>query len=203
MVSRLVESECVHTLAEVNCAVVKKGTKSCHTYVGTFTRGSWSACDWRSVHTGKLVRANSKLTHLFPKGCLAHKSRDMKVDSVELKRLQRDDPTLSQIRTWISEGKGHRPRAKWQITFFIGKLILYRKHVSSAKTGFVSTTQLLLPMKLRESVMEVAHDSILGGHLGGKKTLDSDIKFLLARRSWRCSTIRAVERHMSKAHSEG
>ena len=35
--------------------------------------------------------------------------------------------------------------------------------MSSAKRGSVSTTQLILPMKLRESVMEVAHDSILGG----------------------------------------
>ena len=29
-----------------------------------------------------------------------------------------------------------------------------------------------MPTNLREGVIEVAHDSILGGHLGGKKTLD-------------------------------
>ena len=49
---------------------------------------------------------------------------------------------------------------------------MYREHETSAKKGSVSTTQLVLPTNLREGVMEVAHDSILGGHLGGKKTLD-------------------------------
>ena len=49
---------------------------------------------------------------------------------------------------------------------------MYREHETSAKKGSVSTTQLVLPKNLREGVMEVAHDSILGGHLGGKKTLD-------------------------------
>ena len=49
---------------------------------------------------------------------------------------------------------------------------MYREHETSAKKGSVSTTQLVLPINLREGVMEVAHDSILGGHLGGKKTLD-------------------------------
>ena len=52
------------------------------------------------------------------------------------------------------------------------KSIMYREHETSAKKGSVSTTQLVLPKNLREGVMEVAHDSILGGHLGGKKTLD-------------------------------
>ena len=49
---------------------------------------------------------------------------------------------------------------------------MYRDHETSAKKGSVSTTQLVLPKNLREGVMEVAHDSILGGHLDGKKTLD-------------------------------
>ena len=49
---------------------------------------------------------------------------------------------------------------------------MYREHETSAKKGSVITTQLVLPTNLREEVIEVAHDSILGGHLGGKKTLD-------------------------------
>ena len=49
---------------------------------------------------------------------------------------------------------------------------MYREHETSAEKGSVSTTQLVPPTNHREGVMEVAHDSILGGHLGGKKTLD-------------------------------
>ena len=41
--------------------------------------------------------------------------------------------------------------------------------------------QLELPHSLSESVLEVVHDSILGGHLATKRTYDSDLKFLLAR----------------------
>jgi len=42
--------------------------------------------------------------------------RDTEVESKDLGKLQREDPTLTRIRTWISEGKGHRPREKWQET---------------------------------------------------------------------------------------
>ena len=100
------------------------------------------------------------------------KSREVEIDSKELQRLQENDPTLSKIRTWIKEGKGQRSRPKWKERFYIDKSIMYREHETSAKKGSVSTTQLVLPKNLREGVMEVAHDSILGGHLGGKKTLD-------------------------------
>ena len=100
------------------------------------------------------------------------KSREVEIDSNELQRLQENDPTLSNIRTWIKEGKGQRSRPKWKERFYIYKSIMYREHETSAKKGSVSTTQLVLPKNLREGVMEVAHDSILGGHLGGKKTMD-------------------------------
>ena len=100
------------------------------------------------------------------------KSREVEIDSKELQRLQENDPTLSKIRTWIKEGKGQRSRPKWKERFYIDKSIMYREHETSAKKGSVSTTQLVLPKNLREGVMEVAHDSILGGHLGGKKILE-------------------------------
>ena len=100
------------------------------------------------------------------------KSREVEIDSNELQLLQENDPTLSKIRTWIKEGKSQRSRPKWKERFYIDTSIMYREHETSAKKGSVSTTQLVLPKNLREGVMEIAHDSILGGHLGGKKTLD-------------------------------
>ena len=76
------------------------------------------------------------------------------------------------ISTWIEERKGQRSRPKWKERFSLGKSIMYREHDTSAMKGSVSTTQLVLPTNIREGFMEVAHDSILGGHLGGKKTMD-------------------------------
>ena len=101
------------------------------------------------------------------------KSKDVDIDSKELQRLQESDQSLNKIRKWINEVKGQRSRPKWKERFYLDKSIMYREHEMSAKKGSVSTTQLVLPTNLREGVIEVAHDSIIGGHLGGKKTLDS------------------------------
>ena len=49
---------------------------------------------------------------------------------------------------------------------------MYRQFTSPPEKGSVVHKQLVLPHSLRESVLEVAHDSILGGHLATKKTYD-------------------------------
>ena len=100
------------------------------------------------------------------------KSRDVDINSKDLQRLQDSDQFLNKIRTWIDEGKGQRSRPKSKERFYLQKSIKYREHETSANKGSVSTTELVLPTNLREVVMEVAHDSILGGPLGGKTSLD-------------------------------
>ena len=49
----------------------------------------------------------------------------------------------------------------------IEKDLLYRVY----KTGDSEHKQLLLPKNLRESVLSIAHEGMLGGHLGSEKTL--------------------------------
>ena len=105
-------------------------------------------------------------------GSQSVKSREVEIDSKELQRLQENDPSLSKIRNWINEGKGQRSRPKWKERFYMDKSTMHGEHETSANKGSVSTTQLVLPTNLQEGVMEAAHESILGGHLGGKKTLD-------------------------------
>ena len=46
---------------------------------------------------------------------------------------------------------------------------MYRQFTSPLEKESVVHKQLVLPHSLRESVLEVAHDSILGGHLATKK----------------------------------
>ena len=50
--------------------------------------------------------------------------------------------------------------------------LMYIHFTSPPEKGSVVHKQLILPHSLRESVLEVAHDSILGGHLATKKTYD-------------------------------
>ena len=58
------------------------------------------------------------------------------------------------------------------------KDILYRKYTS--KQGDTKI-QLVVPTKMREKVVSVAHDILLAGHRGAAKTLSSPIRILLAR----------------------
>ena len=49
---------------------------------------------------------------------------------------------------------------------------MYIQFTTSPETGSVVHKQPVLPHSLRESVLAVAHDSILGGHLATKNTYD-------------------------------
>ena len=95
------------------------------------------------------------------------------IDCKELQRLQESDLSINMIRTGIDENRGQRSRPKWKERFSLGKSTMYREHDTSATKGSFSTTQLVFPTNIREGFMDAAHDSILGGHLGGKKTIDT------------------------------
>nr|KAG5685575.1 hypothetical protein BaRGS_009790 [Batillaria attramentaria] len=87
------------------------------------------------------------------------------VNRAKLVELQKADPTLtklkSQTKPVIRKGRG--------ITFQTHNNILYR--ICSSR-GNTTTRQVVVPEPLRLQVMMLAHDSILGGHLGINKTLD-------------------------------
>ena len=102
------------------------------------------------------------------------KSSVMNVTRHELGKYQREDPSLQKIRDWIKDGRGQNPRSNCEETYYWDDKtrILTREYVTSAKKGHQSFNQVVLPEKLRQGVLEVAHDSILGGHLGMQKTGD-------------------------------
>ena len=60
-------------------------------------------------------------------------------------------------------------RDKHEITFKTRDGILYRLYESNNSRAL---NQVVVPQPLRERVMDVAHDSIMGGHMGLQKTLD-------------------------------
>ena len=55
-----------------------------------------------------------------------------------------------------------------------------REYATAPEKGSRIFNQVMLPGELRLSVMQVAHDSILGGHLGTQKTID----WVLSSFSW-------------------
>ena len=50
--------------------------------------------------------------------------------------------------------------------------ILYRSYAHPRVNGGVPAKQGVVPRPLRHEVLELAHDSILSGHFGSKKTAD-------------------------------
>ncbi len=88
---------------------------------------------------------------------------EMSVD--QLKKMQTEDGSL---RRFWEEAKEHADNKDRE-----GAMekcgILYRRR--SVNTGRM-VTQLIVPVQLRQKVMELAHDQALGGHLGKKKTLE-------------------------------
>ena len=132
--------------------------------------------DWKPMditEAGAVVtRAQSKLKPLTP--LRVAKSSQLKVDGKQLREMQCNDPSLKKVRNWITDGKGENPRKGLREKYFWDDTtkILMREYATAPEKGSRIFNQVMLPGELRLSVMKVAHDSILGGHLGTQKTID-------------------------------
>ena len=87
------------------------------------------------------------------------------INPEKLKELQEADPTLHRYR---DKEEPVMMRGK-EITFVTRKGILYRQCETQADEKPV--LQVVVPGCLRGQIMQLAHDSILGAHLGTGKTL--------------------------------
>ena len=94
------------------------------------------------------------------------------VTAEDLRTEQRADPTLSQYYKLVEDGDPRIGKDGSVSTFLVQKGILYREYQSPPGSGSTTTQQVVLPKKLRSQVLKVAHESLLGGHQGIKKTSD-------------------------------
>nr|XP_027212065.1 uncharacterized protein LOC113805282 [Penaeus vannamei] len=89
--------------------------------------------------------------------------------NMTIKRAQQEDKTLDGVRKYAEEGKEFFRRKKNEFSMFILKRgVLYRK----VKIGDLEREQLLVPSQCRSAVLDLAHSSIMGGHLATGKTKD-------------------------------
>src|SRR5260221_12749438 len=79
---------------------------------------------------------------------------------------------MSLTKLWEKVDKAPSKVLKpYQHSFYVKNGLLYRKFSSPKdKVGNV-ISQLVVPEKLRNKVMEISHSSILGAHMGCAKTL--------------------------------
>ena len=91
-------------------------------------------------------------------------------DKEALKQAQATDPNLDSIRGRVESGSitVNRGLNRGETKFVRKKGLLYRQFTKGNKV----TLQLVVPVGFREKVLRLAHETLLTGHLGIKKTLD-------------------------------
>ena len=90
------------------------------------------------------------------------------VDREKLKQMQRDDKSLQKY--WEKDDVVVRGQA--ENSFEVKGGILYRVYKHPYVNGGKPLKQVMVPEQLRNRIMELAHGSIMGGHMGIKKTVD-------------------------------
>ena len=87
-----------------------------------------------------------------------------------MKQAQTTDPNLDSIRGIVESGSITVSRGlnRGETKFVRKKGLLYRQFTKGNKV----TLQLVGPVGFREKVLRLAHETLLAGHLGIKKTLD-------------------------------
>ncbi|XP_033733588.1 uncharacterized protein LOC117322759 [Pecten maximus] len=90
----------------------------------------------------------------------------------EFKKIQNEDDSLQHLKDFSRKG-GKRKIGKYNYAWFVVERDLLKRKFQSEKTDHGKIiTQLVVPKKLRQSVMEIGHRSTLAGHLGAKKTTE-------------------------------
>ena len=89
----------------------------------------------------------------------------------DLIALQRSDKSLEFIREKAASNEVKVSKDGSSVQYIQKNGLFYRRYKSLRKNEKVFT-QLVVPMELRKEVLRIAHDGIMSGHLGVRKTTD-------------------------------
>lgn len=109
-------------------------------------------------------QAHSEQTKLAPKLKVKEVLEVMK--SKDIGRQQKDDSTLDKVRKYVTEKRVFK-KSRAVHRFIEKKGVLYRR----VEEGGHTNDQLVVPQSSRTAVMQLAHSSLMGGHMGIKKTI--------------------------------
>lgn len=100
---------------------------------------------------------------------------EVKVDEIgadQLKELQRSDATLEKLFAMAKAKEITTTRNNGNIRYAVKNGILTRYFYRDQGGVEEKLKQVVVPKPLRTRVLTLAHEAIMGGHLGAKKTLD-------------------------------
>ncbi|XP_071491677.1 uncharacterized protein [Diadema antillarum] len=90
----------------------------------------------------------------------------------EMLREQERDVTLEKVKRLAVSGENKIVGKGGRVRYFYDNSLLYRQYESPHVENGKVFKQLVVPKALRESVLHLAHDMPLAGHLQTRKTLD-------------------------------
>ena len=90
---------------------------------------------------------------------------DISITADELREIQDRDPTLTKVRE-AADGKCSTAG----VGFFKREGIIYRKWIPPGRGDEAAIEQLVLPTQCQQTVLELAHDVPIAGHLEKEKT---------------------------------
>ncbi|KAK3746423.1 hypothetical protein QZH41_012761 [Actinostola sp. cb2023] len=94
------------------------------------------------------------------------------INQEKLKQAQAEDITLKQLREWAQDKKQLETKGGNTFRIEIRDGIMYREFRENKGDYERTVSQVVIPLLFRDYVMSLAHESLMGGHLGTKKTLD-------------------------------
>ena len=113
-------------------------------------------------------KAREKIDITIPRLDIMEQLNNISVD--EFKRLQKEDSSLSRI--WDLIKSGDTRDGLYRDEFFLKNDLLYRRVPKPRGFEEESHTQLVVPRSLRPLVLKTSHESVLGSHMGFKRTAD-------------------------------
>jgi hypothetical protein len=112
-----------------------------------------------------VTRAQAAKQNRLPKP-LACPQINIDVDKDKLRKLQTEEASFKKFFAYAQKGEVFSRKSKATVRFRLIDGILYRVFDNGE-----TTTQLLVPTPLRDSVLLAAHDAPLAGHTGVRRTL--------------------------------
>ncbi|XP_069140935.1 uncharacterized protein [Argopecten irradians] len=94
------------------------------------------------------------------------------IDPHKFQDAQQTDESLANIRKFVQSGEVKERQDGSSSSFALRQGLIYREYKGSSKMQERRIKQLVVPAQYRNFVLRLAHDSVMAGHLGAKRTAD-------------------------------
>ena len=105
---------------------------------------------------------------IMPLTCMM---QDLEINPTEFSNSQWSCSSLSKIRQILDSNEEITCKGR-TIKFVNVDNVIYRKCIQSKDVSETGRMQLVVPLKYRQTIMKVAHESLLAGHFSSRKTVD-------------------------------